>query len=341
MRFKMRVVPTGAVLTLATVTTFAQPPEQAAPCADSLARGVVCEAANRYARESMQQSGLTAIIAVQDVRTGALVASAASRPDVLDVTTQVLPLSFMKVFLAASWWDHHLPDETFDCVEKNGKEPRTLHISVHELLVTGCDLPGKQMALALRRAVGGLAMISDLKRFAMGENSRSSTTLRADMNDHEWADTWSIGEANVTVTALDISRFLQAVGNRGVVLRPSARLEPSSAAVNPEPRRMMREQTAALLRSSLLDVVRRGTAKGSDADLEGTNWRIGGKTGSGPLRPGQELDGWFAGLIFDSRGDARFTVATFVRQGGYGGGNAARLSARVARYLAADTDGVR
>jgi hypothetical protein len=33
--------------------------------------------------------------------------------------------------------------------------------------------------------------------------------------------------------------------------------------------------------------------------------------------------GWFAGLVFDSSGKARFTVATFVRHGGPGGDNAA------------------
>jgi hypothetical protein len=150
------------------------------------------------------------------------------------------------------------------------------------------------------------------------------------MDDAEWGDTWSIGEANVQVTAPDLSRFLQAVGNRGIMLR-----------VNAEPQRVIEEPTAARLRSAFLDAVRRGTAKGSDADLKGTQWTIGGKTGSGPLRPGEEPDGWFAGLIFDVRGDARFAIATFVKPGGYGGGNAARLSARMARYLAANTDGVR
>jgi hypothetical protein len=51
------------------------------------------------------------------------------------------------------------------------------------------------------------------------------------------------------------------------------------------------------------------------------------------MSKGSQLDGWFAGLIFDSQGEARFTVATFVRHGGTGGGNAAKISAELARYI--------
>jgi cell division protein FtsI/penicillin-binding protein 2 len=83
------------------------------------------------------------------------------------------------------------------------------------------------------------------------------------------------------------------------------------------------------------DTVERGTAESIAKALGDTGWRIGGKTGSGTalLPKGAQIDGWFAGLIFDPRGEARFTVATFVRSGGYGGENAARISAALARYI--------
>jgi hypothetical protein len=69
--------------------------------------------------------------------------------------------------------------------------------------------------------------------------------------------------------------------------------------------------------------------------LESTGWQISGKTGSGMalLPKGAQIDGWFAGLIFDRQGKARFTIATFVRSGGYGGENAAKISAELSRYL--------
>ena len=43
-----------------------------------------------------------------------------------------------------------------------------------------------------------------------------------------------------------------------------------------------------------------------------------------------EQDGWFAGLVFDRQGKACYTVATFVRRVGLGGGNAAEISAQLA-----------
>ena len=97
----------------------------------------------------------------------------------------------------------------------------------------------------------------------------------------------------------------------------------------------MKQGTALRLQSAMLDCVQRGTAKSIAKALEDTGWKIGGKTGSGTalLPKGAQIDGWFAGLIFDPQGKARFTVATFVRQGGYGGGNAAKISAELARYI--------
>ena len=97
----------------------------------------------------------------------------------------------------------------------------------------------------------------------------------------------------------------------------------------------MQESTALRLQSAMRDTVQRGTAKGIARLFENTGWRIGGKTGSGTalLPKGAQIDGWFAGLIFDSQGKARFTIATFVRSGGYGGENAAKISAELAGYI--------
>jgi cell division protein FtsI/penicillin-binding protein 2 len=83
------------------------------------------------------------------------------------------------------------------------------------------------------------------------------------------------------------------------------------------------------------DVVQRGSAHAIAHALDGTGWQIGGKTGTGPgTTPiGPQSDGWFAGLVFDPEGRARFTVATFVRHGGRGGENAAMISAQIACYL--------
>lgn len=47
----------------------------------------------------------------------------------------------------------------------------------------------------------------------------------------------------------------------------------------------------------------------------------------------EPYDGVFAGVIYNRRGVARFTVVTYVRRGGPGGGTAADISADAAALL--------
>ena len=316
----------------------------------------------------MNARGLEAATAVFDVQTGALIAFAATPgPDAarkkdaepLKVTTRVSPLSLTKLFLAASWWDRGLPDRSFDCTRSatpDKHEPMT----IPDMIVIGCDLPAKQMAVALRKEVGTDGVLADLERFGFGARPKSSrddsfwaelspewretlapaaayTLLNDKTTDPDWADTLSLGEKNFVVTILHISRFLQAVGNNGVLLPSIARKETESAVSNPAPksRRIMKETTAVRLQTAMRDVVQRGSAQAIAHALDGTGWQIGGKTGTGPGlgSTGPPYDGWFAGLVFDPQGKARFTVATYVRHGGLGGENAAIISAQLARFL--------
>jgi cell division protein FtsI/penicillin-binding protein 2 len=346
-------------------------PEPASPCARALAQGAVCEAANTRAVELMNARKLEAATAVFDVQTGGLIAFAAtpgpdpSRPDVepLQVTTPVLPLSLTKLFLAASWWDRGLPDRSFDCA-RNATPDKREPMTIPDMLVTGCDLPAKQMAVALRGAARTEGILADLERFGFGPPTESDhdesfwlelapewrgtlspaaahTSLNAGSSDPDWADSLSLGETNFVVTILHISRFLQAVGNNGMQLRSLARREttenPDKPTSTPAPgsRRIMKVKTAERLQLALRDVVQRGSAKSIAHSLDGTGWQIGGKTGTdpGPAPIGPESDGWFAGLLFDPQGQARFTVATFVRHGGRGGENAAIVSAQLAKFL--------
>jgi cell division protein FtsI/penicillin-binding protein 2 len=170
--------------------------------------------------------------------------------------------------------------------------------------------------------------------------ANSFTLLSAQTPDSKWADTLSFGETNFVVTILHISRFLQAVGNKGMLLPPVARKEVSGADTSvantaASSRRIMKEDTAVRLQTAMRDVIQRGSAQAIAHALDGTGWQIGGKTGTGPgpARIGPQSDGWFAGLVFDPQGKSRFTVATFVRHGGRGGENAAMISAQLARYL--------
>lgn len=290
------------------------PAPGAGPCDRPMTAGKVCEAANRRALALMRQHKVTAVTVVHDVHSGVLLVSAASQPATLDASSRILPLSVTKLMLAASWWDSHLPDASF--VSSRGKAGSANpayrdRVNIHEMLVGGSDSAGREMAIELRKAVGTDRVLSDLKRYGFPRHALSATT-----SDQDWADTLSIGEANIHVTAIEISRFLQAAG-----LESSDILQPA---------------TARQLRAAMLDTVKRGTARTIATAMKG-GWQIGGKTGSGAgpdPNPAHPLShGWFAGLVFDPQGKARFTVATFVRHGGLGSGHAARISVDLARYL--------
>jgi hypothetical protein len=139
-----------------------------AGCAQARAQSAVCEAANKHAIERMNARGLEAATLVLDVPTGGLVAFAATPAsnvavkgdEPLNVTTSVLPLSLTKLFLAASWWDHGLPDTTFDCIRSATPE-KAEPMTIPEMIVVGCDLPAKQMAIALRKKVGADTVLAD------------------------------------------------------------------------------------------------------------------------------------------------------------------------------------
>lgn len=97
----------------------------------------------------------------------------------------------------------------------------------------------------------------------------------------------------------------------------------------------MRPETAKKLQRAMLATVDHGTGTAARGPMGGTGWRIGGKTGTAQVA-GQRDNGWFAGLIFDPRGEPRFSVVTFLEGGGPGGGQPTAISAAVAREIASD-----
>ncbi|HEX4631632.1 MAG TPA: penicillin-binding transpeptidase domain-containing protein [Chthoniobacterales bacterium] len=327
------------------------------PCAAALQKAAVCEAANNYALERMKEGNLEAIIVMQDVRTGALVVFAASDPAKLDVTTGLFPLSPVKLLAAASWLDHR---------DRHDSKLLESEKVLADSIVSGNDNAGRRIASALREAVGTETVLRDLARY--GFPARENQTAKTDtkfwpelappwrdrlvpaMSYHslgkgttiqDWEDTLSIGEQMFIATALHLSRFLQAVGNRGVMVSPVVRDEDSTSGPGSTipATTIMSEAAAVKLQRLMRGTVERGTAKSAAPILAGSGWSMGGKTGTGP-EPGTKeagplSDGCFAGLIFDPQGKARFTVVTFVKHGGLGRGNSARISAELALFLEA------
>jgi hypothetical protein len=90
---------------------FRQNNPESGPCARSLAQHAVCEPANEHAVNFMNANNLTAVSVMQDVATGALIVAAASDPRELDFKSPLPPLSVVKLFTAASWWNHETKDE--------------------------------------------------------------------------------------------------------------------------------------------------------------------------------------------------------------------------------------
>lgn len=224
------------------------------------------------------------------------------------------------------------------------------------MLVSGSDAAGRELAFALRKTVGTKMVASDLERYGFNRGAepfwaeidpqwskwltpQAAYAAIDALNDDGWSSALSIGETHMLTTALHVSRFLQAVGNGGSLCPPVARRMRKNAEQSVEGPcrshiRMLNERTARELSAAMLDVVKRGTATRIKDALSSTGWIIGGKTGTGGIAgaPMSKQNGWFAGLIFD-RPEARFTMATFVKGGGPGGGNAAEISAELARLL--------
>jgi hypothetical protein len=343
----------------------------ASPCRLALRRGTVCEAAGEEASHWLALRHLAGAALMQDVESGALVAftsapAQAPAPGVagvaiatsregaslaggVEVTTTLRPLSLAKVFLAASCWDHA------------AALPAGAGRDLHEMLVGGSDSTGRRLTIDLRHAIGPAAVLADLQRFGLrpcggaaapppddrfwrelaprfAQRLRPATacvSLEPGDPDTRWASALSIGEDGFTVTLLHVSRFLQAVGNGGLLVQPVALWDgdgrgtaPTPPAPGPRSTRIVAVSTAQRLQAALADAFLRGSAVGIRG-LPGHGWTMGGKTGSGP-GDAHPLDGCFAGLVFDERRVPRYTIVSYVRRGGRGGGAAARLAAEMA-----------
>ena len=255
-----------------------------------------------FARRALRDANAIGFIHVRDVNSGDVLHVSSSAEHDLDAGSAMRPLSVIKVYVAAEWIEHGFANTSVDC--ERGPKSRML---VDDVLISGCDSAGKEMALQLRRKLGSERMLSELRRYGL-----SGISLTPGSSDTQWAQSLSLGEDHVPVTPGQVSGFLQAIGQNGAGLF-SAR-------------------TARRLRNALQGVVQRGTAISIKDALANTGWIIGGKTGTGPGDCGDHCDGWFASLLTDPH-QSRYVILVFIRGKGLGGGVAARTAASVAKYL--------
>src|SRR5207253_173133 len=153
------------------------------------------------------------------------------------------------------WLEHGFGDTKVDC-EASPRYP-VRHMLVEDVLSSGCDSAGRDMAVLLRKKLGGKKVLAELRRYGL-----RVITLKPEAPDSEWGSVLSLGEEQVSVTPNQIAAFFGAIGNGGG--------------------RLMSRATAERLSKALEGVVEHGTAESIKDSLASTAWRIGGKTGTGP-----------------------------------------------------------
>jgi hypothetical protein len=313
----------------------------ASPCASAVAQHRICKEANQKAVDELTAHTLSGIVMMQDVRSGTVIVLDGMAPGAGGIGVRhegILPdgtfppLSTVKLTTAAIWWEHK--DSIDPEQQKNAPD-------VHEMLVSGADDPGRRLALLLRKTVGSEAVIAGIARFGIqpcAEGQRvnyysppSCDALSAKTADADWASALSIGESHIYESTEELSHFLQAVGNGGIMAAAPPASAPTTSTTSQPARRIMSVDTAQALQSAMLDSVDHGSAKGI-RDALGSGWRIGGKTGTGPATA-HPYDGVFAGLVFDESGAARFTVLAYARHSGPGGGLPAEVAAAMAKFV--------
>jgi hypothetical protein len=335
-------------------------------------RLTLCSDLTAEAWRLLRATGRPGGVIVQDVATGAVItyaATGAAEEAPLGIRRYAPPGSVFKLALAAVWWENDLPDNTpIPCPSQIQITPRAIIsnaggfslgtvIGPAGMLVPSCNTSAVWMALQMREQLGEQAFTDLYRAFGFEPYSTEaprdttatfwSTDSRAwarrmtpspsrirmspETGPAEWAQL-SIGQGPLDVTVIGVSRFLQAIGNDGVMLRPTIEWERAERPQGSE--RVMREETARRLQSAMLEVVRSGTARSVAPRLSGTGWALGGKTGTSQIA-GARDDGWFAGLMHDESQRARYSVVVYLQGGGPGGGQPASIAAELTRRMAA------
>ena len=332
----------------------------------------LCSAPTREAWRLLRASGRPGAVVAQDVRTGAVVAYAATG-DADDapygIRRYAPPGSVFKMALAALWFEQGMgDDQPIPCPSSIQVGNRSISNArgraygvvrgATGMLVPSCNTAAIQMAQQLRQRAGTQAFVEAYRRYgflpyepgarAPREDERpfwstSSEAWTARMTPpparikigdktgrFEWA-LLAIGQGPVDVTPIQVSRFMQAIANGGVMLPPT--LEAGLARRPPAGERIMREEIATRLQQSMLAIVDGGTGRRAGELLTPTGWDVGGKTGTAELYQRPD-DGWFAGIVYDAERRPRYTIVTYLQGGGPGSQGPTEISGAVARVLA-------
>ena len=335
----------------------------------------LCGDATRQAYGLLKQTGFPGVVVMQDVKNGAVVAytsTGTAEQAPLGIKRYTLPGSVFKLALSALWWDSGMGDRWMPCpeyIQVGNRKIRNFESKAYpsmeiprRMLVVSCNTQAIAMAFQMRQQLGEQAFADAYRRYGFipysgdgpaekaapfwntsSERWASRMTppqnrvlFRTKFNPFDWAQ-MAIGQGPVDVTPIAVSRFIQAIGNRGVMHQPT--FEQDRLRELAEGEQVMKPTTAAKLQEAMLQVVDTGTAVSVKPVLRNLTWDMGGKTGTVDIRRGQRPDGWFAGLIHGPDGQPRYTIVVYLQQAGQGGRAPAGLAAAMTRYMALRADG--
>jgi cell division protein FtsI/penicillin-binding protein 2 len=331
-------------------------------------RLTLCSAPTRAAWQLLDATNLKGAIIIQDVQTGAVVAYAASgraEDPPFGIKRYAPPGSVFKLAVAALWWENDLPETRMPCppyIQIGNARIRNFESHEYEslsvptgMLRVSCNTAAVRMALEMRERLGVEAFRDAYQRFGFvtysGRPPASNETFWNTGNDawaermtpppvrvrfaerfsqHEWGQI-AIGQGPVDMTPMAVSRFMQAIGNNGVMLPPT--LEWEQLEKRGAGRQIMRATTSRKLQEAMLTVVDSGTAQGAKPRLAGTGWDLGGKTGTADVAGAPRPDAWFAGLMYGPDGRARYTIVVYLQRGGQGGRIAAPIAGEMTKFM--------
>lgn len=331
-------------------------------------RLTLCSAPTRAAWQLLDATNLNGAIIVQDVQTGAVVAYAASgraTDPPFGIKRYSPPGSVFKLAVAALWWENDIPDTRMACppyIQIGNARIRNFESHEYEsitvptgMLTVSCNTAAVRMALDMRERLGVEAFRDAYQRFGFvtysdkppasdetfwntengAWNERMTpppvrVRFASRFSQHEWGQI-AIGQGPVDVTPMAVSRFMQAIGNNGVMLPPT--LEWEQLEKRGEGQQIMKPETSRKLQVAMLTVVDTGTAQSAKPRLVGTGWDMGGKTGTADVAGAPRPDAWFAGLMYGPDGRARYTVVVYLQRGGQGGRIAAPIAGEMTKFM--------
>ena len=335
----------------------------------------LCADATREAYGLLQKTGFNGVVVMQDVKNGAVVAytsTGTAEQAPLGIKRYTLPGSVFKLALSALWWDSGMGDRYMPCPASiqvgnrrirnfESKEYPSMEIP-RRMLVVSCNTQAIAMAFQMRNELGEEKFADAYRRYGFipysGDAPQEAPArfwntaserwtermtpppnrvlFRKKFNPFDWAQ-MAMGPGPVDVTPIAVSRFIQAIGNNGVMLPVT--LEQDALREVPEGSEVMKPATARKLQRAMLEVVDTGTAVSVKPALAKLTWDMGGKTGTADIRRGQRPDGWFAGLIHGADGQPRYTIVVYLQQAGQGGRAPAGVAAAMTRFMALRADG--